>query len=125
MTRRASSAGGAAPAVRPRGPARLRLVPPDSPRREAVKALGVAPVGEPWLYGITPADARHHLHVPGPTGTGKTTLLINLALADARAGRGLAVFDPKGDLIRDLLDRLPASVAGRLVLIDPDEHEAP
>jgi hypothetical protein len=127
MTRRASSAAGAAaPAVPPRrGPARLRLVPPDSPRRDAVKALGVSPVGEPWLYGLSPADARHHLHVPGPTGTGKTTLLLNLALADARAGRGLAVFDPKGDLIRDLLARLPAGVGGRLVVIDPDEREAP
>ena len=108
-----------------RAPARLRLVPPDSPRRAAVKALGVAPLGEPWLYGLSPADARHHLHVPGPTGTGKTTLLVNLALADARAGRGLAVFDPKGDLIRDLLARLPAGVGGRLVVIDPDEQDAP
>ena len=77
------------------------------------------------LIGLAPADARHHVHVPGPTGTGKTTLLLNLAMADARAGRGLAVFDPKGDLVRDLLDRLPPGVAGRLVLIDPDEKAAP
>jgi hypothetical protein len=34
------------------------------------------------------------------------------------------VFDPNGDLIRELLDRLPASVGGRLVLIDPDEKRA-
>jgi len=108
-----------------REPARLRLVPLDSPRRQAVKALGVAPLGEPVLIGLCPEDARHHVHMPGPTGTGKTTLLLNLAIADARAGRGVAVFDPKGDLIRDLLDRLPASVGGRLVLIDPDEKAAP
>src|SRR5438874_2023018 len=107
------------------GPARLRLVPPDSLRRLAVKPLGVAPLGEPVLIGLSVHDARHHVHIPGPTGTGKTTLLINLVCADARAGRGVAVFDPKGDMVRDLLDRLPASVAGRLVLIDPDEHEAP
>ncbi len=107
------------------GPARLRLVPPDSPRRLAVKPLGVAPLGEPVLIGLSVHDARHHVHIPGPTGTGKTTLLINLVCADARAGRGVAVFDPKGDMVRDLLDRLPASMAGRLVLIDPDEHEAP
>jgi len=120
-------AGGAAapPAPSRRAPPRLRLVPPDSPRRQAVKALGVAPLGEPVLIGLSPADARHHLHVPGPTGTGKSTLLLNLAMAEARAGRGLAVFDPKGDLIRDLLDRLPTSVGNRLVLIDPDEKAAP
>jgi Mrp family chromosome partitioning ATPase len=100
-------------------------VPAASPRRLAVAPLGTAPLGEPVLVGLAPADARHHVHVPGPTGTGKTTLLLNLAIAHARAGRGLAVFDPKGDLIRDLLDRLPATVAGRLVLIDPDEQQAP
>ncbi|WP_239163281.1 type IV secretory system conjugative DNA transfer family protein [Paractinoplanes rishiriensis] len=108
-----------------RKPARLRLVPPDAASRQAVKALGYPPIGEPELIGLAPEDARHHVHLPGPTGTGKTTLLLNLALADARAGRGLAVFDPKGDLIRDLLARLPASVARRLVLIDPDEQQAP
>lgn len=122
-----SKVGGAAapPTLSRRTPGRLRLVPLNSPRRQAVKALGVAPLGAPVLIGLSPADARHHLHVPGPTGTGKSTLLINLAMADARAGRGLAVFDPKGDLIRDLLDRLPASVGNRLVLIDPDEKAAP
>jgi hypothetical protein len=108
-----------------RKPARLRLVPPDAPSRQAVKALGYTPIGEPVLIGLAPEDARHHVHMPGPTGTGKSTLLLNLAIADARAGRGLAVFDPKGDLIRDLLHRLPASAAGRLVLIDPDEKQAP
>ena len=119
--------GGAAapPTLLRRQPARLRLVPPGSPRRQAVRALGTAPLGEPVLIGLSPADARHHVHMPGPTGTGKSTLLINLAIADARAGRGVAVFDPKGDLIRDLLDRLPASVSNRLVLIDPDEKQAP
>ncbi len=117
--------GAAAPPTPFAGPARLRLVPPDSPRRLAVKPLGVAPLGEPVLIGLSVHDARHHVHIPGPTGTGKTTLLINLVCADARAGRGVAVFDPKGDMVRDLLDRLPASVAGRLVLIDPDEREAP
>jgi hypothetical protein len=108
------------------GPARLRLVPPGSPRRRLITPLGAAPLGDPVLYGVSVPDARHHLYVPGPTGTGKTTLLCNYVISEARAGRGVAVFDPsKGDLIRDLLDRLPASVARRLVLIDPDEKDAP
>ena len=48
------------------------------------------------------------MHALGPTGTGKTTLLMNMILDDVEAGRGVAAFDPaKGDLIRDLLDRLP------------------
>lgn len=34
-----------------RGPARLRLIPPDSPRRRQPTPLGVAPVDEPVLIG--------------------------------------------------------------------------
>jgi Helicase HerA, central domain len=104
---------------------RLPLAAPGSPRRMAVKPLGVAPLGRPVLVGLSVPDARHHVHVVGPTGTGKSTLLVNLVCADVAAGRGVAVFDPKGDLVRDLLDRLPESAGRRLVLIDPDEQDAP
>jgi hypothetical protein len=124
--RRAATAeggGNAPPSAVVRKPDRLRLVPAHAESRQAIKALGTVASGE--LIGLAPSDARHHLHIPGPTGTGKSTLLLNLAVADARAGRGLAVFDPKGDLVRDLLARLPAQAAGRLVLIDPDERQAP
>jgi type IV secretion system coupling TraD/TrwB family protein len=90
-----------------------------------VKPLGVTEAGSRFLAGLAVADARFHIHVPGVTGTGKTTLLASMVLADARAGRGAVVLDPKGDMITDLLDRLPATVAGRLVLIDPAETGAP
>ena len=55
---------------------------------EPVKPLGVTDAGGRFLAGLAVADARFHLHVPGVTGTGKTTLLANMVLADARAGRG-------------------------------------
>ena len=93
---------------------------------EAVRPLGrTEGAGGRRLAGLAVADARFHVHVPGATGTGKTTLLSNMVLADAAAGRGAVVLDPKGDMVADLLDRLPAAVAGRLVLIDPAEREAP
>ena len=66
-------------------------------------------------------DARHHLHLLGPTGTGKSTLLLNLAAQDIAAGRGCAVLDPKGDLVRDLLGRIPPGRIGDVVYIGPDE----
>ena len=40
-------------------------------------------------FGIRLADRMHHLYLIGQTGTGKSTFLLNLALHDARAGRGL------------------------------------
>jgi hypothetical protein len=107
-------------------PSRLELVPADQRHGTGGKVIGVANAGPPARVGISLQDCLHHLHVLGPTGTGKTSLLLRMVLDDVAAGRGVAVFDPsKGDLIRDLLDRLPASCGRRLVLIDPDETDAP
>lgn len=49
-------------------------------------------------FGIRQQDRMHHLYVVGQTGTGKSTFLLNLALHDARAGRGFCLIDPHGDL---------------------------
>jgi energy-coupling factor transporter ATP-binding protein EcfA2 len=84
------------------------------------KTLGRAQVGG-HAVAVPVVDTRAHLHVLGSTGSGKTTFLCHLILADIHAGRGVVVIDPKGDLAADLLDRLPRSVADRLVLIDPDQ----
>ena len=39
-----------------------------------------------------------HMYVIGATGTGKTTLLLNMIIQDINSGVGVAVFDPHGDL---------------------------
>lgn len=100
----------------------MTLVAADNRHGFGGKVIGVANAGRRVRVGI----ALHHIHVLGPTGTGKTSLLLRMVLDDVHTGRGVAVFDPaKGDLIRDLLDRLPADCADRLVVIDPDETNAP
>jgi len=53
-------------------------------------------------FGIRLADRMHHLYLIGQTGTGKSTFLLNLALHDARAGHGLCLIDPHGDLALEL-----------------------
>jgi hypothetical protein len=89
-----------------------------------VKVLGDAEVGG-HAVALPVPDARYHLHIVGSTGSGKTTLLVNLAVDDIRAGRGTVVIDPHGDLVLDILDRIPASVADRVVLFDPDQPNPP
>lgn len=103
----------------------LNLVPADERDGTGGKIVGRANAGQSVYIGVSLADARHHMHVLGPTGTGKSSLLLELILQDADTGRGVAVFDPKGDLINDVLDRLPADCGDRLVIIDPDETVAP
>jgi hypothetical protein len=94
-------------------------------RSSTPKLLGDAEGGSRRPVLLEVKDARQHLHVMGATGSGKSTLLLQLALGDIAAGRGIVVIDPKGDLITDLLSRLPEGAERRLVLIDPEEHEAP
>ena len=88
------------------------------------KLLGDAQAGGRRPVSLGVADARFHLHVMGATGSGKSPLLTNLVLGDVAAGRGVVVIDPKGDLITDLCDRLPAGSAERTVLIDPEDAES-
>ncbi|MBW8487292.1 type IV secretion system DNA-binding domain-containing protein [Actinomadura parmotrematis] len=90
-----------------------------------VRVLGDAEAGPPRPVGLAVAGARQHLHVLGQTGTGKSTFLANQILADARAGRGALVIDPKGDLITDILERLPERSIGRTVVFDPAEDGPP
>jgi TraM recognition site of TraD and TraG/Type IV secretory system Conjugative DNA transfer len=70
-------------------------------------------------------DALQHLHVIGPTGVGKSTLLANLIVQDIAAGRGVVVIEPKGDLIADVLDRIPEHRLDDVVLLDPADAEHP
>ena len=88
------------------------------------KVLGDAEVGG-HAVALPVTDARYHLHVVGATGSGKTTMLVNLAVDDITAGRGTVVIDPHGDMVLDILDRLPARVADRVVLFDPDQPNPP
>jgi Type IV secretion-system coupling protein DNA-binding domain len=90
-----------------------------------VRPLGVSDAGAPRPVGLAVPDARHHLRICGPTGTGKTTLVAGQILADAQAGRGVVFIDPKGDAVTDLLARLPEDVAGKVVLFDPGDARHP
>ncbi len=111
-----------------RAGARSVLPPPAVPEPTpgaGIKPLGRSDVGARRGVGVAVADTRHHLHVMGATGSGKSTLIANLALDDVRNHRGVIVIDPKGDLVTDLLDRLPDTCADRLVLIDPDDPHTP
>jgi hypothetical protein len=80
-------------------------------------------LGETRVVSLPPEIRRRHMHVIGATGTGKSTLLLNLIVQDMENGNGLAVFDPHGDLIDDILQRVPESRMKDVVLIDPSDTE--
>lgn len=74
---------------------------------------------------LSPADGLTHTHVIGPTGSGKSTLLLNLIVQDIQQDRGVIAVDPKGDLINDVLKRIPANRRNDVVLIDPSDATCP
>jgi hypothetical protein len=90
-----------------------------------VRPLGVSDTGQPRPVGLAVPDARHHQRICGPTGTGKSTLIVGQILDDAAAGRGVVFIDPKGDAVSDIIARLPEQAASRVVLFDPADHGAP
>ena len=61
---------------------------------------------DPAPFYITQSERLMHLYAIGQTGTGKSTLLSNLALQDAQVGRGFCLIDPHGDIAQGLHDHL-------------------
>jgi hypothetical protein len=90
------------------------------------KLLGTADhhVGVERAAAISVDDARHHIHIIGETGTGKSTLLAQLVLQDAEAGRSAVVIDPKGDLVNAVLERLRQGAEERTCVIDPEDKDS-
>lgn len=94
--------------------------PPEVGSGSSQRVVGTSAVpGETGLVRQPITDAVYHTHLLGPTGVGKSTVLLSLALADAAEGRGLLLLDPKGDLATDFVARLPEERAGDVVVLDP------
>ncbi len=70
-------------------------------------------------------DRRRHMYIVGKTGTGKTEFLKKMAMQDIKNGEGIAVIDPHGDLIEDILSMMPPNRAEDVILFDPSDTARP
>ena len=71
------------------------------------------PLAQPVVGGL------QHTAVIGPTGSGKSVLITRLVEQDLAAGRGALVVDVKGDLVEDLLARIPEHRERDVIVLDP------
>jgi energy-coupling factor transporter ATP-binding protein EcfA2 len=78
-------------------------------------------VAAPRKLSIPVKDSLEHTHLIGPTGSGKSTAMLHLILADIKAGRSVLVIDPKADLVNDILSRIPEKRAEDVIVIDPSD----
>ena len=70
-------------------------------------------------------DRRRHSYIIGKTGTGKTEFLKSMIIQDINNGEGVAVIDPHGDLVEDILKVIPPHRAEEVILFDPSDYERP
>jgi energy-coupling factor transporter ATP-binding protein EcfA2 len=78
----------------------------------------------PATFGVKDGeDRRRHFYIIGKTGTGKSTLIANMAISDIRKGHGVAVIDPHGDLSEMLLNYIPSERINDVAYLDPSSSE--
>src|SRR5438128_7480304 len=76
-------------------------------------------------FGIKRADRRAHMYIIGKTGTGKSTLIANLAHRDSIHGEGFALLDPHGDLVEQVLRFVPEERKSDLIYFNVTDTAHP
>jgi hypothetical protein len=86
--------------------ARQASAPPNAPTEGIVLGKNVYRGVEKEIR-IKRPDRRRHMYIIGKSGTGKSQFIASLAIQDILNGEGVCIMDPHGDLIEDILRRIP------------------
>ncbi len=81
--------------------------------------------GEEQLIKIKRDDRRRHTYIIGKSGVGKSVLQASMAIQDIYNGEGVCVIDPHGDLISDIISRIPPERAEDVILFSPADTQRP
>ena len=74
---------------------------------------------------LSPEQRVKHTHLIGATGSGKSTLILNMIKQDIEQGSGFAVVEPHGDLIDKVIELIPQNRLKDVVYVDPADEEFP
>jgi len=81
--------------------------------------------GSVQKFGVRRNDRRQHMYVIGKTGVGKTGFLKNMALQDIDNGQGLAIIDPHGEFVEEILESIPSHRMKDVVYFNPVDMDYP
>ncbi|NMB91737.1 type IV secretion system DNA-binding domain-containing protein [candidate division WWE3 bacterium] len=70
-------------------------------------------------------DRTRHMYIVGQTGSGKSQFLMWCALQDIKRGEGVAIIDPHGTDIDELLQKIPPERKEDVILFDAADTERP
>lgn len=108
----------------PRGTSRQLPPNPSVPKDQIV--IGHSNyAGKERKVGLTHIGGMQHTHIIGGTGSGKSTLMANMAEQDMQAGHTVIVMEPKGDLFRYALERIPSDRIKDVVVVDVNDTDYP
>ncbi len=102
-----------------------------APVSAEVQTSGGTFIGQGYYRGVKRPvyidwdDRRRHVYIIGKTGTGKSQLLQEMAIQDIKAGHGVCVIDPHGDLIDEIVKYIPPNRAEDVIYFDPSDSERP
>ena len=70
-------------------------------------------------------DSTKHINITGMSGMGKSTMLVNLFIANIRQGNGGLFIDPHGDTADQITKLIPKNRMRDFIWIDPDASLVP
>lgn len=71
-------------------------------------------------------DRENHIRIVGKTGVGKSSLMYDLIMQDIRKGYGVAVIDPHGSLVQNILEtEMTPEEMQRVVVLDLSDKDTP
>ncbi|HET9098218.1 MAG TPA: DUF87 domain-containing protein, partial [Candidatus Saccharimonadales bacterium] len=95
-------------------------LPPSLRSRKLNLVIGTNTVGgKSYDFGLSGRERKRHILLLGSTGTGKSTLLLNMICQDVANDQGVVVIDPHGDLADSVLERIPRHRIEDVIYINP------
>jgi len=92
---------------------------------ETLLGYRTSDLGVEQNIGIPDTKRLMHTLTIGPTGSGKTQIMVHAALQDIRKGQGCCIINPKGDTLDELLRKIPEDRLDDVIYLNPATTPVP
>lgn len=104
--------------------ARVAPAPPNMPKEGVHLGFNEYRGVKTPIY-MKPEDRQRHMYIIGKTGSGKSYFMRYMVLQDIRAGKGVGIVDPHGELVEAVLGSIPKERIDDVVYFNPADEERP